>query len=89
MFFCFFFGCEACEILAPWTGIEPGPLALEREVLTTEPPGESLWGGIWWYIRLKEDLKVIAEAIKSPQLYHSLKYNQTFRDSFRSGNLSI
>lgn len=34
----------------------------------------------------KEDLKVIVEAIKSPQFYHSLKYNQIFRDSFRSGN---
>ena len=43
--FCFmfwFFGCEACGILAPWQGIEPAPPALEGEVLTTEPAGKSL-----------------------------------------------
>ena len=35
--FCFlmFFGHEACGILAPQPGIEPTPLALEGEVLTT------------------------------------------------------
>ena len=27
-----FFGCEACGILAPWPGIEPTPPALEGEV---------------------------------------------------------
>ena len=32
-----FFGCEACGILAPWPGIEPVPPALEGEVLTTGP----------------------------------------------------
>ena len=36
-----FFGHEACGILAPWPGIEPTPPALEGEVLTTGPPGES------------------------------------------------
>ena len=35
-----FFDCKACGILAPWPGIEPIPPALEREVLTTGPPGE-------------------------------------------------
>ena len=34
-----FFGLEACEVLAPWPGIEPTLPALE--VLTTEPPGKS------------------------------------------------
>ena len=36
--FCFvfwFLGQEACGVLAPWPGIEPSPLALEEEVLTT------------------------------------------------------
>ena len=37
-----FFGPEACGILAPWPGIEPAPPALEGEVLTTGPPGKSL-----------------------------------------------
>ena len=37
-----FFGCEACGILAPQPGIEPTPPALEGEVLTTGPPGKSL-----------------------------------------------
>ena len=37
------FGLEACGILAPWIAIKPIPPALEGEVLTTEPPGKSLW----------------------------------------------
>ena len=43
--FCFmfwFFGREACEILALWPGVEPTALALEGEVLTTGLPGRSL-----------------------------------------------
>ena len=38
-----FSGHEACGILALWPGIEPGPSALEGEVLTTGPPGKSLF----------------------------------------------
>ena len=44
--FCFmfwFFGTEACRILVPRPGIEPVPPALEGKVLTTGPPGKSLW----------------------------------------------
>ena len=37
-----FFGCEACGILAPWPGIEPTPSALEGKVLTTGLPRKSL-----------------------------------------------
>ena len=37
-----FFGREACEVLAPWPGIEPAPPALEGEALTTGPPAKSL-----------------------------------------------
>ena len=43
--FCFmfwFFGCEACGILAFWPGFQPVPPALEREVLTPGPTGKSL-----------------------------------------------
>ena len=39
---CYFIGCKACGILAPQPGIEPSPLALEGEFLTTGPPGKSL-----------------------------------------------
>ena len=42
--FCFkfwFFGYEACGILAPPSGIEPAPPAQEGEVLTTGLPGKS------------------------------------------------
>ena len=39
-----FFGHEACGVLAPQLGIEPAPLALEGKVLTTEPPGKSPGG---------------------------------------------
>ena len=48
--FCFmfwFFGHKACGILAPWPGIKPTPPALEGEVLTTGPPGKSLW---FWFL---------------------------------------
>ena len=37
-----FFGHEACGILAPRPGIEPAPPELEGEVLTTGPPGKFL-----------------------------------------------
>ena len=36
-----FFGHEACGILASWPGIEPEPVAWEGKILTTEPPGKS------------------------------------------------
>ena len=36
-----FFGHEACGILAPRPGIESIPPALEGKVLTTGPPGKS------------------------------------------------
>ena len=38
-----FFGHEACGILAPRPGIKPVPPALEGEVLTTGPSGKSLF----------------------------------------------
>ena len=38
----YFFGYEACEVLAPRPGIEPTASALEVEVLTTGLPGKSL-----------------------------------------------
>ena len=37
-----FFGHEACRILAPRPGIEPAPPALEDGVSTTGLPGKSL-----------------------------------------------
>ena len=41
-FFMFwFFGCQACAILAPWSGIKSTPPAMEDEVLTTGLPGKS------------------------------------------------
>ena len=40
--FVFFFGLQACGISAPGPGIKPTCPALEGEVLTTGPPGESL-----------------------------------------------
>ena len=36
-----FFGHEACGILATWRGSEPALPSLEGEVLTTGPPGKS------------------------------------------------
>ena len=40
----FFFGCEACGIIAPQPGIELAPAALEGKVLTTGLPGKSPTG---------------------------------------------
>ena len=40
-FMCWFFGPEACGILAPWPRIKPTSTALEDEVSTTGPPGKS------------------------------------------------
>ena len=37
-----FFGHKACGVWAPQPGIEPTPLALEGEVLTTGPLPKSL-----------------------------------------------
>ena len=42
--FCFmfwFFGPEACGILAPRPGVKPTPPALEGQILTIGPPGKS------------------------------------------------
>ena len=44
----FFFGWEACRILAPPTGIEPAPAALEGKVLKTGPPGKTL--SLWFWL---------------------------------------
>ena len=38
-----FFGCKACGNLAPQPEIEPAYPALEDKVLTTGPPGKSLF----------------------------------------------
>ena len=49
LFYVWFFGRDACGILVPRPGIKPAPPALEGEVLTTEPPGKSLF----WLVILK------------------------------------
>ena len=36
----------ACEVLAPWPGIEPLPLSPELRALTTGPPGKSLFWSV-------------------------------------------
>ena len=41
LFFVWFFGFKACEILTPRPVIKPAPSALEGEALTAEPPGTS------------------------------------------------
>ena len=38
---CWFSGCKACGILAPQSGMESKPPALEGKVLTTGLPGKS------------------------------------------------
>ena len=63
-----FFGREACGILAPRPGIKPAPPALEGEVLTTGQPGKFLYllyillemldisvRVFWWKIRVGDE----------------------------------
>ena len=47
------FGRKVCGILAPWPGIEPTPIALEGEILTTGAPGKSLdiFLSNWCYLK--------------------------------------
>ena len=49
-----FFGHEACEILAPQPAPEPAPQpalpALEGEMLTTRPPRKSLEALFEWHL---------------------------------------
>ena len=63
--FCFtfwFFGREACGILAPRPGIKPAPPALEGEALTTGPPGTRFTNYVqkrnfmYWFSDIQGDL---------------------------------
>ena len=50
-----FFGHQACGALAPLPGIQPTPLALEGEVLTTGPSGKPpTLGDFQWPIHILE-----------------------------------
>ena len=60
-----FFGLEACGILAPWPGIKPAAPALEGKVLTTGLPGKSL------HIFLKS--WVPFKLVEPPQIYHTFE----------------
>ena len=42
LFYVWFFGCEACGILARWRGIKPSSPTLEGKALNTGLPGKSL-----------------------------------------------
>ena len=76
--FCFiswFFGLEACGILAPQPGIEPTHhppalphhMALEGKVLTTEPPGKSPIV-IFWIIGMQRTI-IKGEGGKTSRCY--------------------
>ena len=65
-----------CFILfqAPWPGLEPIPLTLEGEVLTTEPPGKSLrddFYGIkntlWWGFPSSPVAKTLISQFRGPR----------------------
>ena len=46
-----FFGHKLCGILASWPEIKLAPLTLEGKVLTTGPPGKSLYfSEVWLYL---------------------------------------
>ena len=50
--FWFFFGQEACAILASQPEIVPPPSSLEGEVLTAGPPGKSLYPFSFFFFHL-------------------------------------
>ena len=56
-----FFGREACEILAPQLGVKPTPPALEGKASTTRQPGKSLCGNVLQatYIKMHVLIKTI------------------------------
>ena len=54
-----FFGLEACGILAPQPGIEHTLPSLEDEVLTTGPPGNWIFNFV--YILISLNLKTNAQ----------------------------
>ena len=72
LFVCFlFFDPEACEILAPLSGIKPARPALEGEALTTGPPGESLsinFGetSVQVFCPFLNQISVVAVKVRSP-----------------------
>ena len=67
----FFFDPEAWEILAPSSGIKPAHPALEGEVLTTGPPGESLCinsgeTSVQAFCPFLDQISVVAVKVRSP-----------------------
>ena len=76
-----FFGLEACGILAPRSGIEPEPPALEGEVLTTGLLGKSLevlsyflFNDIFW--KLAAGISSFLVAVGKPRNYYQELCNQ-------------
>ena len=65
-----FFGREACWILAPQPVIKPAAPALERKVLTTGLPGKSK-GKYLFNIFLKEKLNIHGNILDIYYAYHS------------------
>ena len=53
LFYVLVFWLRGMWILATQPGIESAPLALEGEVLTTWPPGKSLYEGFWFFASRK------------------------------------
>ena len=71
-FMFWFFGPEACGILAPRPEIEPTPPALEGKVLTTGPPGKSPTFSIWKESEKNENIPGHAQPLESPrpEIFH-------------------
>ena len=59
-----FFGLEACGILAPGPGMEPTPPELKGRVLTTGPPGKSLSA-----VPQLSLLSILTNSVPSPKLF--------------------
>ena len=75
IFMFWFFGREAYGILAPQPGVEPAPLALEGKVLTTGPPGKSLYGCVFIVICLKVFLNFLFDFLVDPLVCSSTLFS--------------
>ena len=80
LFYALVFGCQECEILVPWPGIELKPSSLEGKVSSIGPPGKSLltyfWTSLSWHCRLLK-AQVVLPAPGDPEMARTCDWVQS------------
>ena len=87
--FCFMFWFldhEACGILAPQSGFEPAPPALEGTISTTRTPGKSSKTGIFFNMFLYPSEKCL---IKETSNFISMNYPENMVEDTRHNPVSM